>query len=78
MPSLARPCHVFKGHLARFQDGFKPAGPFWVPPPSYLGLGLLGGWTSGLQALISESVAISPSLPLWKPFLTGSVWIVLA
>lgn len=33
MPLLARSCHVSKGHLARFQDGFKPAGSFWVPPP---------------------------------------------
>lgn len=39
---LATSCLVFKGHLARFQDGFKPAGPFWVLRYlSYLGLGLL-------------------------------------
>lgn len=75
MPLLARSCLAFKGHLARFQDGFKPAGPFWVPPTflTWVQVCWEQGWTSGLQALISESVAISPSLPLWKPFPTGSV-----
>lgn len=37
---LATSCLVFKGHLAKFQ-GFKPAGPFWVPHLSHLGLDLL-------------------------------------
>lgn len=52
---LARSCLVFKGHLARFQDGFKPAGPFWVPPTflTWLQVCWEQGWTSGLQTRIS-------------------------
>lgn len=65
--------------LARFQDGFKPAGPFWSLPFSSPGLGVLRAkldpWA---PSPISESLATSPSLPLQKPLPTGFVWIAPA
>lgn len=62
---LATSCLVFKGHLARFQ-GFKPAGPFWVPHLSYLGLDLLRAR--------SDPWAPSPYLRVcgWLPFTSSA------
>lgn len=75
---MATSCLVFKGHLARFQDGFKPAGPFWAPPPFLPGsrfaqskVGPLGSKPLS-QSLWRFPFTASPEAP------TGSVWIVLA